>query len=338
MKQSLLFILIIFISCQKETNKPFVKEAENIQIAELVEFIPESKETILTQTEDWENQVLGYFNVVKRSGYPEQMWYTSWKSTIFNDLSSYFCYAENVNGKWEKIKLNKDTNILLGNGKSTGVVEHFVFYDDDLKKYRMLAATSNGAGKTYTYLYSSDDGKIWEDKKVVFPNYYDTQFSVIEHLGLYHVYLRIVKDGNFRTVGKAIITKEGTVMQEPYIIFSDNKDVKYNQIYNHAASKLTDNINIMFPTYYDNVSDNMYISFVIEKDNKIHISNLNLNEYLFGDEQIGWGVVSPGLYPTEEKNIYWIYYYGSSLTHNKRVKEKNGYTNFYRIKIRLNIG
>lgn len=341
MKQSLLFILIIFISCQKETINPIKKDTLgnpiDIPKERVLEVIPESRELILTQTEEWENQVLGYFNVVKRPDHPEQMWYTSWKSSINNDLSSYLCYAEKEKDKWLKVKVKNGTNIILGDGKYSGIVEHYVFYDDELEKYRMIGVSLSSLGQSYTYLYSSDDGKEWGDKKLVFPYYYDAQFSVIPKDGVYYVYQRIVLNGALRVVGKSIIDKEGNVIKAPEIIFSDNNDKSFNHIYNNAASYLNDNFVVMFPTYYNHFSDKMYISFAFEQDEKVYTTKYNLNEELFGNESIGWGVVSPGLYPTGEKDTFWVYYYGSSLPHNKRVREQGGYTKFFRIKVKFNL-
>jgi hypothetical protein len=329
------FILILS-GCSEKSEKELTEVAPLHGVH--YKILRESRQIILTQENPWESKFLGYFNVIKEDSL-WRMWYVSRGKEIYNDVGGAYCFAYSFDGeKWEKeipnsisVKTPIYDNVFMSSKSNNSILEPFVFYDEVIKEYKLIGCEKYGNGWR-TYLWKSINGIDWYDKKLLVAAYLDTQFSVIIKDNLYYIYCRDWKNG-FRSVGRFIIDRNGDFV-EPFRTILTSEHASFNHIYNNAAS-LVDNMVIVFPTMYDQVNDNIYISIGSELDNVMELTYNNITEDLFFGEDVKWGIVSPGLIPTGEKNIYWMYYLGDNYSHNERAKATNNISKYYRIKIAL---
>ena len=338
MKQSLLFILIIFISCQKETINPPVKNGTKTGTIiknlfpkrDTLQILTDSREVILTQTEEWENRLLGYFNVVKK-GEEYKLWYMAWSFKSNSEFSTSFCFASSSNGI-DFIK-PKPTNQLNEFGIPNGVLENYVFYDQYIDKYKLIGVDNDAEGKARTFMWTSDDGIKWYGKTKILDLHHDSQFSVIVNESNYEIYMRVWSNSK-RSIGYCKIDKNYKLLEQPKVFINESGSPSYPHIYNSSVSSYSRG-KIFFPTIYNSNIDEMSITYgFIDDRNSGQLLKKDITEHLYEGEDILWGIVSPNIIPTGVKDEYWLYYYGSTRSHFKRLIEK-GITKFYRIKIRI---
>ncbi len=327
------FFILFLLLLSGCSNKKDVISIDPSKMPFKINILENSREIVLIQDQDWENQLLGYYNVIKTSN-SYKMWYTSWGPSPFNEFYSNFCYATSDNGKiWNKnisnISQNDSNNIIYN-----GILENFVFYDKYLQEYKLIGVERDSSKRQGTFLLSSNDGIHWRDKKLLYNVHFDTQFSVIVNKDNYIIYLRTWSEG-YRSIGSVVIDKKLNSQYNPSpITYATNKsNTEFPHIYNNAASAWEDLI-IFFPTLYNNEKDSMSVTVGYQLQQKIYFSKMDITEELFRNEKVKWGIVSPNLIPTGEKNRYWIYYYGSEESHFKRIVNK-GKTIYFRIKIEL---
>jgi hypothetical protein len=328
-----LFILVyplIYIGCRdKYLDEISQINPQNIKF----EILQESRQIILKQEHPWEDHLLGYFNVIKKDSI-WRMWYTSWGKKTNNDIFGACCFAYSRDGeKWEKSYPDSisNNNIFMSSQTNNGICEQFVFYDYDLNEFILVANTHSENKILQTYIWKSKNGINWNEKKLLFPTYLDTQFSILKKGNLYNIYCRDWT--KFRIIGKFVIDKNGNSVETLKSMLS-SQDINYNHLYNNAAS-LIDNKLVIFPTLYNQDNDKMYISIGFETDKDIKLTYIDITNDLFGEEDIKWALVSPGLIPTAEKNVYWMYYLGDKYSHYERIRRSDNVTKYYRIKIKI---
>jgi len=322
MKIFSIFLIIILITC----NSCFYDIPIEVDMAKKkvetpfeYEFLHSSREVILKQEHPWETQALFYFNVIKKDSL-WQMWYMSIGEEIYNDYFGAFNYAYSKDGaSWVKTLLNNQP-----------IVEQFINYDEIENKYRMIGVV-NIDGNYSTNIFESNNGISWNNVKRLYNKSYDTQFSVITKSDKFFIYQRIWYD-ELRTVGRSIIDKNYKIIEHPRVMLLSN-DKDFPHIYNNAASKVGKNI-LLFPTLY-NDDDSFKITIGFELENELYLTETNITEDLYFDESVKWGIVSPGLIPTDEINTFWLYYYGNSNSHNIVNYASNNVAKYYRIKIRI---
>lgn len=332
-----LFLLLFFLNgCLYDVGievTPAVKKAE---IPFTYEIIKDSRQIVLTQEYPWESQALLFFNVLEKDSL-WHMWYMGVGKEVYSDNFGAFCYAYSKDGAlWNKKLLNQKENIettnILMSSKNTPIVEQFVFFDEEINEYRMIGVSVNN-GKTSTFIWKSVDGIHWSDKILLYNAYYDTQFSVIIRNNHYYIYQRFMH-GNQRAVGRSVIDRNLNVIEPPKLMLLSS-DEDFPHIYNNAASKLQD-VTILFPTLYNENTDSIKMVIGYEDNNKLYLSEADITEDLYRNENIKWGIVSPGLISTDEPNTYWIYYYGTTFSHNTaRIATNNNIAKYYRIKIKI---
>lgn len=341
---SLFTLILLLTSCFTDViDNVSVKTEKEIPFK--IEVLQESREIVLEQTRAWENKTLGYFNII-----PEDkvwsMWYNS-RGTINKkgDLSQTLNYAYSIDkGKtWIKsfsindVNIESDTipNTIFGTGNYDGVVEQFVFKDTLNNQYKLIGAAWDKIDKKLkTFIWASIDKIRWTDKTLLFDAYYDTQFSVILKENEYNIYHRLIINEGTRGVAKTVLDSNMNIVKGPDVIFSNSGNYNFIHVYNSAASYVNDSLTLFFPTLYDHNTDKMFIGVAYETKNDYSMTNIDITQELFYNQNILWGIVSPGLIPTEEPNVYWIYYYGDSRFHNDRATTQ-GYTRYYRVKIKI---
>lgn len=170
----------------------------------------------------WEALALLYFNVIKKDSI-WQMWYSGYEISESTDNLGYMCFATSKDGKnWERsfnIRYKNDENLLtniLYFPDNIQIIEQFISFDYDNEIYRMIGSVKE-KGKITTNILESENGISWVNKKILFDNYYDTQFSVIENGDHLNIYQREWFNG-LRAVGRSIIDKNYNIIELPKVM------------------------------------------------------------------------------------------------------------------------
>lgn len=307
-----------------------------------IKIIKDSREIIMVQDKPWEEQMIGYYKVLKTNKKKWQMWYSAWDNNRQSDYSNYLTYAHSIDGKnWIKSIPGKNNNILKGSGypQVDGIVEQDVIIDkSSILKYKMIytACDSSDNNKEKTFLEESIDGIHWKNRRILWNRKHDSQFSVIERDNLYYIYLRYweIQNGiRYRTIGLIITDKNWNTISGPKNILKANFDGEYPHLYNPAASKISNRLDILFPTFFNETNNKIKIGVAYMYNNESYLTNINITEALFENENVNWAIVMPGLIK-EGENTYWLYYYGSDMQHSEYLSKTKVFK-YYRIKVQI---
>lgn len=301
-----------------------------------------SRQVVLTQTLPWEEQMMGYFKVLKTGKKNWQMWYSSWDNKRKDDYSGYLVYAHSEDGlHWIKGIPGAPTNIIRGTGhpQKDGIVEQDVVIEPQAQdRYRMIytAKDPNDQWKEKTFIEDSPDGVHWENKRVLWNQKHDSQFSVIEHGNQYYIYLRywdIYNNTRYRTIGLAITDKKWNTIQEPQNIFKADYNSEFPHLYNPGASKINEDLDILFPTFFNEKTNAIKFGVAYRYNGQPVITNIDLTKELLRDGNLNWGIICPGLIKVK-KDTYWMYYYATNMVHSDYDKAGRKF-NYYRIQVRI---
>jgi hypothetical protein len=335
----LLFFSCILWSCS--VSKPNAN-SDGTPMPFRIEIIKDSREVVLVQTLPWEEQMMGYFKVLNTAPGYWQMWYSSWDNKRKDDYSGYLVYAHSADGKeWIKEIPGKENNILKGTGhpQKDGVVEQDVFIEPAaIYKYKMIYTAKDLAddGKEKTFIEESKDGVNWVNKKILWSRKHDSQFSVIQRDSLYYIYLRywdVKNNVRYRTIGLAITDKNWNTIQEPQNIFKGDYDGAFPHLYNPAASKISKDLDILFPTFFNEKTNAIKFGLTYVYKGKPVSTQMDFTKDLLENEKANWGIISPGLIPAG-KNTYWMYYYATNMVHSDYDKAGRRFS-YYRIKVKI---
>lgn len=333
----LLFVTLLACSAPREVIK-----YDTATMPFDLEIIKGSREVVLTQTLPWEEQMMGYFKVLKTGAHEWQMWYSSWDNKRKDDYSDYLVYAHSTDGRhWTKKIPGKENNILRGTGHphKDGIVEQDVFIEPNAEyKYKMIytAKDSTDGWREKTYIEESKDGINWVHKRVLWNQKHDSQFSVIQRNGLYYIYLRHWEARNnirYRTIGLAITDTNWKTLQEPHNILTADFDGAFPHLYNPAASKISNDLDILFPTFFNEKNNAVKFGVGYVYRNQPVLTDLDLTEAFLSGEPANWGIVAPGLIPAG-KNTYWLYYYATNMVHSDYDQSGRKFK-YYRIKVKI---
>ena len=64
-----------------------------------IKIIKDSREIIMVQDKPWEEQMIGYYKVLKTKKETWQLWYSAWDNNRQSDYSNYLTYAHSIDGK-----------------------------------------------------------------------------------------------------------------------------------------------------------------------------------------------------------------------------------------------
>lgn len=306
------------------------------------EVVKGSREVVMVQDKPWEEQMMAYYKVLKTDGNLWQMWYSAWNNERRDDYSDFLTYAHSADGRnWIKQIPGKENNILRGTGHPNrdGIVEQDVFIEPDADlKYRMIytARDETDGFKEKTFIEESPDGINWSGRRVLWNRKHDSQFSVIQKNDLYYIYLRyweVHKGIRYRTIGLAITDKDWNIVREPVNVLKADFDSDYPHLYNPAASKISDRLDIMFPTYFNEHNDRIKVCIAYMYMDRGVLTDIDITEDLFAGEDINWAIAMPGLVK-DGKNTWWLYYYGTDMSHSKYL-DKSREFKYYRIKLKI---
>jgi hypothetical protein len=339
-KAVLSYFLVLSIAACSTPSSVFKYHTDDLPFS--LEIIKGSREVVLTQTLPWEEQMMGYFKVLKTDDRQWKMWYSSWDNKRKDDYSGYLVYAHSTDGqRWTKEIPGKPTNILRGTGhpQKDGIVEQDVFIvPNTVYPYKMIytAKDSSDRWREKTFIEESKDGLNWVNKKVLWNQKHDSQFAVVQRNGLYYIYLRhweIKNNVRYRTIGLAITDTNWKTIQEPHNILTGDFEGTYPHLYNPAASKISNELDILFPTYFNEKTNAVKFGVAYVYRNRPSLTELNLTDALLGGEPANWGIVSPGLVPAG-KNTYWLYYYATNMVHSDYDQAGRKFK-YYRIKVKI---
>lgn len=307
-----------------------------------IEVVKNSREIVMEQTLPYENQMMGYFKVLNVSKDFWQMWYSSWNDQRKDDYSGHLVYASSKDGKnWVKEIPGKANNILRGTGhpQRDGIVEQDVFIDEAKPfKYQMIytARDLNEGGREKTYIEESKDGYNWVNKRLLWNEKHDSQFSVIKRKDQYYIYNRYweVKDGvRYRTIGLTVTDRSWkTVIPQRNVLVSDFES-EFPHLYNPGASKISNNLDVLFPTFFNEKTNAVKFGVAYNYNDKFVLTELDLTKEILDGENSNWGIIAPGLV-LAGKNIYWMYYYATNMVHSDYDKTGRKFK-YYRVKVRI---
>jgi hypothetical protein len=333
----LLFVTLLACSAPREVIK-----YDTATMPFDLEIIKGSREVVLTQTLPWEEQMMGYFKVLKTGAHEWQMWYSSWDNKRKDDYSDYLVYAHSKDGKnWIKEIPGRKNNILQGTGhpQKDGIVEQDVFIEPSAEfPYKMIytAKDANDNDKEKTFIEESKDGINWINKKVLWNEKHDSQFSVIQKDSLYYIYLRYwdIKDKvRYRTIGLAVTDKNWKTIEKPHNVFKSDFNGDFPHLYNPGASKVSEDLTVLFPTFFNEKNNAVKFGLAYVYRNQPVLTDKDFTKDLLEGENSNWGIVSPGLIPAG-KNTYWMYYYATNMVHSDYDQSGRKFK-YYRIKVRI---
>lgn len=301
-----------------------------------------SRQLVMKQTLPYEEQMLGYFKVLKMKKDSWQMWYSSWDNRRDDDYSGFLEYASSVDGlHWKKEIPGRHNNILQGNGPpfKDGIVEQDVIYDASKQlPYQMIftAKDSSDQFRQKTFIQESADGINWENRHVLWDQKYDSQFSIVQDSGKYFIYLRYwneFKGKRYRSIGLAIADTNWKVLQAPTALLESDPAGDFPHLYNPAASRINGNLTLFFPTFFNEKNNAIRFGLGFRYKNKARLTDIDISKALLQGTGTTWGIICPGLIPAG-KNSYWLYYYASNMLHSE-FEANSKHFDYYRIRIRV---
>ncbi len=295
-----------------------------------LKFEQKTDRPLLVGERSYEDRSMGYVNVI-REGNIWRLWYETVDHTYKTDADIYLCYAESSDGvRWERPNLgliehdgSRKNNILITPATGGGH-GHTVFVDPQApanERYKIVI--SRWAEKLGWVLFggASPDGLNWTIyDESIFKLNTDTQTVCFRDGDIYRMYVRMWTEGVF--AGKRIVgyteSKDFRRFPNPVeILAPDGQDLPEIQFYNSAATKLKDDLYVMFPSAFDTKKDMVTVHAAWSRDGK-KFQRIGRDTVLAngtGFDSLGM-YVGPGAVPGPKKDSWWFYYVGTSAHHD----------------------
>ncbi|WP_162944973.1 hypothetical protein [Flavisolibacter nicotianae] len=332
-------ICILFLGCA--SSRTFVRYS-TADMPFTLDVVKGSRQTVLTQTLPWEEQMMGYFKVLKLGSDKWQMWYSSWDNRRKDDYSDYLVYAHSTDGEhWIKEVPGQPNNILRGTGhpQKDGIVEQDVFIEPAaVYPYKMIYTAKDSTDKfrEKTFIEESKDGLHWVNKRVLWNEKHDSQFSVIRRDNRYYIYLRHWEMQNnirYRTIGLAVTDINWNTLVAPHNILTADFSSDFPHLYNPAAANVSADLDVLFPTFFNEKNNAIKFGLAYMYKGQPILTSVDLTSALLDGAQANWGIVAPGLVAAG-KDTYWLYYYATNMVHSDYDKGGRKFS-YYRVKLRL---
>jgi hypothetical protein len=351
MKEKILLclLLILAFACKKE-NKAIQSLRSNNYFDPnppiSIEFVPGSKEEVMTADKSWEKRILNYFSIVRKDN-DWQMWYEAFDENAIHDDLSNLCYAYSKDGKnWIKPDFsyyrlnNKGTNILIKGAFNKGIHAPFVFKNTNANQpYLMTALSFNlDNGTASLYGYTSNDGLKWKNKRIVSHDHLDTQNSFTQVGSTLTFFTRfwtgLTASNGFRAIGRMQTDTSWNMLQENKILLTADPTTEYKHIYNNAMCKISDSLYLFFPSQYNDSNLELRVSLAYGKStDKIYFINNDVTESLTQGTPYKSIYVVPGAFTTGEPDTYWIYYFATNFKHGQ--SGSANLSSYYRVKFKI---
>jgi len=291
---------------------------------------------LMAADQPWESRSLSFLNVIGTNG-TWKCWYASIDTNYVSDDDQLYCYATSSNGvDWVKPDLGRvsyqgstSNNIILRGGGAGA----FVFWDGPADRYRMTVIRETNSifavfGK------DSSNGLDWvEYPDPIFPLNADTQNACLWDVDRYRFYPRMWTGGigtpnSFRMVGYSESTSFTNFPAPAVILAPDAQDPPSLDFYNSAATKLADELYVMFPSAYYDVDNGASGAGAETVVPHMAVSTNGVDFVKIGHAPavpLGGATnfdrasiyVGPGCTPGPRTNTWWFHYVGFTNKHNE---------------------
>ena len=295
-----------------------------------------TREPLLKADRPWESMSIGLDQVLK-IGDQWHMWYVACDKDYRTDNDGHFCYARSKDGvHWEKPSLgicsykgNKQNNILMSGFNFCSFI-----YDEKAppaERFRAVGASERKTGSSpvrdggpwWIFGATSPDGIRWKViEEPLLKKNSDTGNICFRDGDIYRLYVRMWSGGDFngcRVVGYSESAKFGSFSDPVEILRAGEGDRSDMEFYNSATTKLKDNLYLMFPSGFFTKDGTVIVYAACSRDGK-RFQRLGRTPLLgpgkgFDNTCI---YVAAGATPGEKPGTYWIYYGGSSVSHDAK--------------------
>lgn len=271
----------------------------------------------------YENKGFSFGNVLKIS---DDMYYMYYYAKGGNDQTGagkdaygHILFAYSSDGlNWTRGFPEGVTPPIEGAGKDVLVFEnkiaeqHMFKVPDSEYPYRMIAGhsdfgTPGDYDKNMASFWKSTDGIHWEYVRKIFNRCYDSQYNCIVRGSYIKVYMRMrnTNAGPTRYVGMMTLDLDGNMVSPPTMI-------GFRLFYNAGASALDDRREILFPTHYNEDTQEQYLAcFIIDGDkvNKVDVDFSPLLEETDNSYYFFPGIINIG-------EDFYVYYFTRTSTHD----------------------
>ncbi len=300
---------------------------------------------LLKAEKPWESMCLSWFNVIHDAkGW--HLWYSAYDKTYRNDNDALLCYASSDDGlHWTRPSLglveyegSRDNNILFDARKGGGLHGQCVFLDPGAppaERYKMVFIREPlGYGGWFVHGAVSADGLRWTIlPEPLLKKNSDTQQVCFWDRDRYRLYVRMwsgsstgIYDGK-RQVGYSESKTFGAFPDPKVILEPDAQDPADLHFYNSAASRLRDDLYVLFPSAYHTSDHLVRPHLVMSRDGRT-VERIGRSPVLpFGKEGAFDSksiYVQPGAVPGDKLNTWWVYYIGFKLGHEDKMNYAGG--------------
>ncbi len=271
-----------------------------------------------------DNQVMGYFNIVKVK---ENLFYLYYiavgKGEEIKNETYDLCMAYSTDGfHWTRgiPGIEGGNNIVMPQ-----VIEQSVFMvPDEDYPFRLIG----NEGKGNLKIWKSKDGISFTDKKdILTDRWHDTQNAGVVQGDRIKVYTRLWNPtATNRQNGVAYIDFDGNQLTKIVKLAGD-------YLYNAAPLQIDERYEILLPTFFNNKEgkdDSSHLKAFLLDGYYAKEIDCNLNKKLGGD--VGWCLVSPYLINIAGGN--YVSYYTSTVTHDNYQNEQKT-NSYYLIKVTI---
>lgn len=327
-----LFLVVILASACAATEASVEAADSTASSAPEFHIRNRSEEPLLRPEMPWEGHCINGCTVI-RIGERWRMWYAAYDLDHERDDDGYLCYAESTDGThWTRPDLglveyqgSKSNNIIISGPQMDGYSFSCVFLDegrDANEKYKMVwHRFVNGEPAWWVYGGVSSDGIRWSLlPEPILNRNSDTTTPCIVDGGKYRLYVRMWPDGTFvgaRTVGYTESDRFGDFPEPVEIFRHDEQDPEGMQFYTSAATKLRDDLYVMFPAAFYTKNQTVRSHLAWSRDG-IHFTRYGREPVVdLGTTFGAMGIyVMPGATPGDLPNTWWFYYSATDIEHD----------------------
>lgn len=306
-------------------------------------------EPLMKAERPYEDMSINYTSVLHVDG-QWRMWYSAYDHNYVDDNDVYMCYATSPDGvHWERPNLgivpyhgDTNNNILIDGRKTGGMHGMTVFIDNDAaatERYKMVFTRGEvidpaGFG-WYVYGATSSDGIHWHLMPTpLLQKNSDSQTVCFHDKGVYRLYVRQWTTGVFQGTRIVGYTESTTFEHFPdpvHILAPDAHDPADLQFYNSAATKLREDLYVMFPSGFYTGDQTVRPHMAMSSDG-IHFERVSHEIAIAlgmpGQFDCRSIYVGPGAVPADTPNAWWFYYAGYDTGHDQSHPYSGGYGRF----------
>lgn len=273
-------------------------------------FFPEAPVEIFNN-EDHGMQLINYFNIIQVSNDLYYLYYSGFPNDNTGEFDQNLYLATSTDG------LHYTDYYFEGNNRiiMEGIKEQFVLYTPEEESKFKLVGNIKEDEVVKLCVWDSNDGIHFDNRTIVLATIpHDTQNVLICRDGGYDLYTRLwTPDWEHRTnrrIAKCHLNAD-------YSVGSELEVLNPNYMYTNAATKLDEEYDILFPTFFNDIeregNQECYFEIFICKGDSLTRINSNINDYRdYNLEK--WVMMAPGII-TIGKHQY-IAYMSKDIEHS----------------------